>query len=327
MLFKTTNKLIEFAELSTTVNFNNVKLTIRMIEQQHIIPAIGQELYALLDDAYTAAADENTLSDKYKILLEKVRDVIGPLVCYYYLPKADVKLSDSGAQRIETGTNKTAYQNQVLNFREQNLRESEMATELLLQFLEDKKTDYPQWQSSEAFAEYRSLFIKSGKEFDKNFRTASPCRNYMAMRSRMVDVENHTIKKLLGAELFAALKKTDADPDGVFSDPEKELLIKIKKAVAYLTVAESIPFLNVRIDTNGLTVMASNRAQNDEMATRQTAADKALNAYIDAAREAGQAWVNDIADWIKENITVTVVVDTVETPSGNTERKGNFGLI
>ncbi len=72
-----------------------------------------------------------------------MRSVIGPLTCYYYAPKADVKLSDSGMRRAETGTLKTAYIEQRSEFKEANLREGEAATEALLYFLEEKKSRLP----------------------------------------------------------------------------------------------------------------------------------------------------------------------------------------
>ena len=301
MLFKTTIRLVDFAKLASTVNFSNIAPTLRMVEEQHIIPVLGYELYNTLTVAYTAAANEGSLTTQHISLLEKTRNVIGPVGCYYYAPKAEVLLSDAGAQRLETATNKTAYQNQVVNFREQNLRESEMATELLLQFLEKNKADYSEWTASEAFKDYRSLFIKSGSEFNKCFPSASPWRNYIAMRGRMVDVEEISIREVLGNDLFEILKTKDLDALGTFTDKEQILLYKVKKAVAYLTVASSIPFLNVRLDANGISVKATAGAQNDDVASRVAALNPALNSLIEASREGGKTWINNISEYMKEN--------------------------
>ena len=86
MLFKSTIRLVDFAKLASTINFQNVKPTIGMVEEQFIIPVIGETLYNDLNTAYTAALTEDLLSSKQMALLEKVRKVIGPLVCNYYLP-------------------------------------------------------------------------------------------------------------------------------------------------------------------------------------------------------------------------------------------------
>lgn len=342
MLFKTKDKLIEYAELSASINFNSIKPTLRVVETNHLIPFLGKELYNALNDAYTAAADETTLSADQKLLLDQCRCVIGPMLCYHYAPKAEVKLSDAGAQRLETSTNKTAYQNQVVNFREQNLREAEMATELLLQFLEDNKTLYPDWQASDAFKDYRSLFIKSGGEFDKLFSSSTPYRNYWAMRSKMLDVEENNIRTLVGDTIYNNLKTKDQDPAGTFTSKEEDLIKKLKRVIAYLTVSFSIPFLNVRIDGNGITVMsASGRAQNDEMAKRGAANEKALDLIIEKSEAAAKSWVNNVIDFLNNNVAdftgwpLVVVVDdpandhTVVTDDNNVNENitGSFGLV
>lgn len=335
MLFKKTDKLLEYAEL-TTVNFTSVKATIKMVEQQHLVPILGKELYQSLNDAYTAEADESELEDALKLLLDKCRSVIGPYLCYYYTPKAEVKLSDAGAQRQESTTNKTAYQNQVNNFREQNLREAEQATELLLEFLEDNKNDYQEWIDSQAFTEYRSLFIKSGSEFDKLFTSASPCRNYWAMRATMKDVEENNIRTIIGDTLFAALKEKDTEAEPDFAEKEKDLIYKIKKVTAYLTVCFAIPFLNVRLDGNGITVMAVNGAQNDAVASRSAAGNSALNIIIEKCEAAAKSWTNNLIDFLNKNATefegwpLEAATSTENAPaetSGNEELTGSFGMV
>jgi hypothetical protein len=326
MLFKTTVRLVSYANLASTVNFSNVSPTIRTVEEQHIIPLLGKELYNALNTAYTSAAvDESDLSATNKALLEMVRNVIGPLVCYYYAPKAEVIVSDAGVHRQETNSNHTAFQNQVVNFKEINLLESENATEQLLQFLEDKKADYPTWQTGDGFADYRSLFIKTGTEFKNLFPSHSPCRNYFAMRPRMKDVEENGIRKLLGDDLYNTLKQIDLDPVGVFTDIQKDLVFKIKKAVAYLTVAEAIPFLNVRIDTNGLTVKSTARAQDDLVASRTAASERAISNYIDACKSAGKDWINSVQDWIDTN-TTNAAIPIPDVITGNIDRIGSFGM-
>lgn len=298
MLFKKTDKILEYAEL-TTVRFTSLVPTIRLVEQQHIIPQLGMELYTSLNDAYIAATDEASLTDLQKNLLDKCRQVIGPYLCYYYVPKSEVKLSDSGAQRLETATNKTAYQNQVVNYREQNLREAELATEFLLQYLDENKTDFPSWASSAGFAKYKDLFIKSGTEFNELFISQSPYRNYMAMRATMQDVEQNNIRTLLGDMLFNALKEKDQTGSTPFTANEKDLVFKVKKVIAYLTVANAIPFLNVRMDANGITIVsAAGRAQDDRLAKMQSADKDALNNIIEKCQAAAKSWINNVESFL-----------------------------
>lgn len=336
MLFKKTDKILEYAEL-TTVRFTSLMPTIRLVEQQHIIPQLGKDLYNLLNNAYTAAADETTLSDAMKALLDKCRCVIGPYLCYYYAPKSEVKLSDAGAQRLESPTNKTAYQNQVVNFREQNLREAELATELLLQFLDENPLTYPLWLATQGFEKYKSLFIKSGSEFNEFFASHSPYRNYMAMRTNMLDVEQNNIRPLLGDPLFNRLKSNDRDGIELFSPAESDLLFKVKKVIAYLTVAGSIPFLNVRMDANGITVMGNTRVQNDDTGKRQSADKAMLENVIEKSNAAAKSWINNVTTFIEahkedfKNYLTEPLVNEVQKPPVIKDTQptlgGSYGLI
>jgi hypothetical protein len=333
MLFKDSKKLKEYAQLSGEINFLSLKATLRMVEQKHIITILGKGLYSILDTDYNAEPDENALPAPIKKLLLQCRMVIGPMLCCYHIDKSDVILGDSGAQRTETATNKTAFQYQGTKFKEANLREGEDATELLLQFLEDNKADYPLWTASDIFKQYRSLFIKTGNEFNELYPSQSPYRNYWAMRTKMLDVEENIIRPFLGDTMIDALKVIDQTPAPAFSTKEKQLLFKLKKAIANYTVAFAVPQMNVRINANGLSVIAtSSFSTNDNDNTRSLANDTAINALIKSCNTTGQEWITNAIKYLKDNKTdfpdwigfsETTII---ETASPNADLKGTFGM-
>jgi hypothetical protein len=332
MIFKDSIKLQEYAQLSGEVNYVGLKPTLRIVEQKYILTVLGKELYEELDTAYTAATNESSLSVRLKNLLTQCRMVAGPMFCVMYAPKSDVLLSDSGMQRTETTNNKTAYQYQGTKFIEANLREAEDATELLLQFLEINKVDYPTWVNSDQFKEYKILFIKTGGAFDTFFPSASPQRNYFAMRQKMIDVEQIHIKKMLGSTLYTDLKTKDVA--GTTSEKEKELLFKIKKAVANLTVAFAIPFLNVKINAEGLSVMASaSFSTNDAQNVRQQVMDKSLSSFREACLTTGQEWIKEAQEYLTANQsdftswTGFTTATTVSTESPNKNFITTFGIV
>ena len=327
MLFKNTILVSQFAPIATTTNFASLSPIIGNVEEDYIIPVLGQTTYDDLNNAYIAVTDESTLSDPQKALLQKCRSAIAPLVALNFLPGAEVKLSDAGAQRIETASNKTAYQNQVNNFRIQMLNDHDRAIERLYKFLEANKADYPDWQTSDEFINYRSLFIKTGGEFDNNLKSSSPYRNYYGIRNYIFDVEQNLIQNLLGPDLFSTLKTIDADPAGVFTDIQSDLLVKVKKAIAFLATAKAIPFLIVLLDSDGFTVQGAARAQDDQIAKRVAAGTDSLNAYISACNREAKEWINAIEAWLVINVIQPVEVYYV-TPNdtGNDCRIGSFGM-
>lgn len=302
MLFKDANKLKEFAQVSGTITFDEVRATISLVEEQHIVPFIGRALYSSIDTAYNAQPNESALSNNQKDLIAKCRQVIGSYFTYYYALKSDVSLTDGGIRRMETQTHKTAYQYQVKQFLESMLRQAEIYTEQLISFLEQKKSDYSEWTASDEFKAYRSLFIKTGAEFNDNFPTHSPYRNYMAMRGKMVDVEELIIRPFLGDSLYNSLKEKNKEVTPSFTDKEKVLLVRLKKAIANFTISQSIPYLNVRIAENGLSVISQTpRSSSDEMASRSNADSASVSLVMESAERSARSWMDSAAVYLRDN--------------------------
>lgn len=299
MLVRTSAILKQYAQIGANWNYEDLYASLRMVELKYIVPVLGRDLYDVLDAAITAATEQDPLNPDFDSLLKQCRMAIGPLFCYFHADKADVQFSASGMQRTETQTNKNAYQEQRSKFKEANLAEGEEALEMLQQFLETNQEDYPEWLDSDNFKRYRSLFIKSGTQFNELFPSHTPYRNYWMLRPKMQHIEETVIRKFLGSELYDHLKTEDAKQDPDFSEEEVLLLDKIKKAIANLSVALAVPFLNVRISNNGLTVPAvTSFSQNDAENTRNGVADKMLSTFITSCTNAGTDWITNATDYL-----------------------------
>lgn len=304
MLFKSTTQLKEYATVSGNGDFNGYKASLRVVENKFIIPILGDEQYKELNEAVNSGEGEDQFSDQEKNLLEKCRMAIGPLFCYVHADKTDISFTESGIRRAETDGLKTAYQYQKNDFKTANLAEGEDALELLLQFLEEHKEEYESWTSSKSFEKYRSLFIKSGFEFNEFFPSATPYRNYWAMRTKMLDIEENTIRPFLGDAIFDELKEIDANVLSNFTDLEYKLLFKIKKAIANLTVAYAAPLLNVQIIGNDLTIHAATSfTTNDNDNKRAGIIDNALSIFIKSCESAGRDWLNNADKFLNDNKT------------------------
>ncbi|MFC4261920.1 DUF6712 family protein [Ferruginibacter yonginensis] len=328
MLFKTSIILRQYCSLGET-NFFAIKSTIQNVEDKHIIPVLGREQYNALNEAYKNATDETLAPGPLKELLEQCRKVIAPYVCYYHAPKADATLSDAGFKRSETESSKTAYQYQLANYREANLLEAEAATENLISFLEAEINNYELWANSDAYKTYKSLFIRKASEFNDFFPSASPYRNFFAMKPKMLAVEEMGIRNFLGDALFADIK-TKYNGAGALSEKEQVLLFKLKNAIANLTVAAAVPLLNVKIAENGLTLStAGARSTNDNINSRSAADANAINALIETCKNTGKSWIENAGKFLKENATdfATWPGNVSQTVSiGRNEQNSVFGI-
>ena len=302
MLIKDTDTLRKYANISGTLNFYSAEPTLRAVERKYIVTNIGRTLYEALESAIRAVTLEEPLHPDWIDLLDRCRMVIGPMICFMYGDVADVKLSDAGMQRSETATNKTAFQEQRSKFKEANLLLGEQALEDLFTFLQEKMIAYPEWAESKEFKISTSLFIQSADEFDECYRSPTPYRNYMAMRQYMTGIEEINIKPFLGEELFTGLKEKSTSD---FTGEENELLQKIKKAIAFLTIGFAAPLLQARIGSNGITIPApANFNGNDNDNTRAGITDKFYSSFVNRCNESATAWLTEAHNFITKNKTL-----------------------
>jgi hypothetical protein len=297
MLFKDKETMQQYISVAASVSLLDVTGTIEFVESKILKPILGRDLYKELHDDFNQ--NEAGLDDDQKELLDYCRKVIAPYVCYNYAPKAAVQLSSAGTQRTETNNSKTSYAYQDVNFRAQHLLEGETACEVLLAYLDENWADEEIWTGSKEFENYKSLFIKTGIDFNEFYPSPSPYRNYHAMRFKMIEVEDGDIQKQLSPELFDYLKEKDRSPDPDWSKEEKQLLFRIKKAIAYHTVATAIPHLNIRIDENGITIASDNSTVSNKDQKITKAADPAsLRMLIDSCYASGNDWLTKAVELI-----------------------------
>ncbi len=333
MLIRTSAILKKYAQITANWTYADLEASLRMVELKYIQPVLGKDLYDVLDAAITAATVQDPLHDDFVNLLHQCSMAIGPLFCFFHADKADVLFSASGMQRVESNTNKNAYQEQRSKFKETNLLEGEEALEMLQQFLETNQEDYPEWLDSPNFTRYKSLFIKTGTEFNDLFPSHTPYRNYWALRPRMQHIEETTIRKFLGSELYVHLKEEDAKENPSFTEEEVILLGILKKAIANLTVAFAIPFLNVSISSNGLTVPAvTSFSQDDLYQNKNGIPDKMLSTFITSCTNAGTDWITNATEYLTDNETAFaswIGFDDAEDEdtSCNKDLNSSFGMI
>lgn len=325
MLINNTTELGKYMDATGTITFDKIKGTIEFVESTVLLPIIGEKLFTEIQDA----VKENTNDDDLLSLIDKCRKVIGPFTAYYFIPKAEVALTDGGATRTESNNTKTAFAYQVTNARAQRLLEGESNIELLLKYLNDHSTNFSNWSDSDEYKEYQSLFIKTGTDFSSLYKTHQPFRNFSAIRFKMVDVEMLTIRPYITTSLFDSLKEKDQQKDSEWSAEEKLLLFYIKKSIAYYSIAAAIPHLSIRIDQNGLSVVSDNSVTiNKDSEIRKDADPNKISMLINSCNASGSQYLQEAIKYITNNSEKfpdwEAPVKQTESSNNNHTRKGSF---
>lgn len=325
MLIKDTATLLKYTGVITAVKFNEMELTLDFVEKKQLLPILGWDQYKELDN-YTG--DEPNAAELAE-LIEYCRKVIGPYACAAYAPKVAVQLSSAGMQRTESENSKSAFAYQEKNFIAQQIAEGDAAIETLVQYLFKYKASFNSWTDSPEFKEMSKLFIKSGAEFDRLYKTNQPWRFYWAIRFKMVEVESLSIKKAITKPLFDSLKTKVAE-DAELTENEDELILMLKRAIVYQTLAAAIPHLNIRFDDNGITIVSDfGSIQGKE--SIKAADDNRVSKLIESCQDAAQMWLTQAVEFIAANAQSfeawTAPTQSSSNKTGNEPNSGVYAMI
>jgi hypothetical protein len=251
-------------------------------EQRHLLPLIGEEMYAKL----VAIAADNAANDQDKELLKKVRAVIAPLSYLIELPLIHSQLTDAGLRVISTDTMQAAHRwefNEVKNYFEEA---GAFAIENLLKFLFKHKADYAEWTGSEEFKALDALVFKTAADFAWYFPLAQPFRLFWDFRPLIKEVQDFYVVPAIGADFFTELM-ADAEP----SAEQKAAMIIIKKAVAQYTIIKAIEKRSTQIGTQGFTVKVLGAYSEGVDFDKQDAPDSRLSLLYRACERAGDSYL------------------------------------
>jgi hypothetical protein len=252
-----------------------------------------------------------------------------------------VKMTDNGA--VSTTPNSTLPISKWLFEKTQDtlMNVAFDATEVMLNFLFEKKAQFGEWTASNEYAEVNALLIKTGTEFSKQYTLYHPMRTFFSIRTVIADAQELYMKEALGEDLLAHLLTIDA-PDAKL----KPCINKLKKALAFFTIKRCCQHYNVRFSHEGFTVLSGEgNFDSADHSGRKNADPVDLDMKIRASEKTGQDFLglarNELVAYYKrteaplasENFKTAFdagplksYVDPTERTSGNENRKGIFSL-
>lgn len=221
------------------------------VENKHIIPLIGRTLYTALQTAY----DANTLSTEQAKLVKHIQLVSAAYSFFDELGQQMLTFGDTGVRKISQGGNTPIFNWELTETKNALLKAAYDGTEVLLNYLFDKKADYPDWTASDEYKKINNLLIKTGTDLDKQRSVYQPQRTFFLIQGIMEDVQLMYIQDDIGKELLAYLRDAAAP-----TDDEKECINLLKKALALFTIEKACKSYAVLFSDNGFTLVGENDA-------------------------------------------------------------------
>ncbi len=316
MLVRTTEHIRTVIPVNARADFENFEPYVDAVEDQFIIPVLGQALYDELDETI---ADDNGSDDQLK-LLKKVRYSLVHLVMYKGFDMLNVTYDTSGFERLKD--------NSIYRYQEENLKstfknEGYNGIDKLLEYLQAKIATFESFKSSAFYADMQRSFFPTTLEFSKEYRIGNSRLVFLQVSRFFTQVLDFKIKPVLGAALFdkvlAEMKKESEQ------DPNLMALIPyIRKPLAYLSVSDGFNELGMQITAKGLLfeTQESNSSSNIKM-TQATDAQKLV--VLDKAKINGERYLNMLLDYLKNNAATYPDFTQTELENTSPYRRDNNG--
>jgi hypothetical protein len=274
-------------------------------EQRHLLPMIGDEMYAKLA-VIAADADAN---DQDKELLKKARAIIAPLAYLIELPLIHTQLTDAGLRVISTANMEAAHRWEFNKAEDYFQDAGAFAIEAFLKFLFQHKADYAEWTGSEEFKALDALVFKTGAEFANYFPLSQPYRLFWDFRPLIKEVQDFYIISAIGEEFLTELLQA-ANP----SDEQKAAVVLIKKAVAQYTIIKAIEKRSTQIGTNGFTVKVTGSYIEDASAGKDNAPDARLSLLYASCERAGDSYLLQLKEYLNKNASAALFATYFNSP-------------
>jgi len=298
-IITTIDELKEYVEVANSLKFDTIKPSIALTKKS-IKSCVGDELYIKLIDAYSDSDFKvKAMPVPLKALAMLVQGATANISMSLLVSRISVSVSDSGIIRNDNESQKTAYQYQEVNLRESYLRAGNGYLDDILIYLENNKSNFPEWVSSPSFLDYNKYFIRSSEQFSSCYNINESRLAFMSVRYIMKRIEDFQVKDIVGSKLFKVLKE-QLKSDTVTIVNKILLDDFIRPGVALITISKGVWERALDISENGVSVSVMGSSGNNQL--RQEAAVAKQQKMADQLLADGNEYLSRMGVFLDKNI-------------------------
>lgn len=248
-LLDTTAELkLHNSAITGDLEISNIQSFIDDAIEQHTVPAIGRTQFNTLVDGKAGYAAGSVQATLIKLLQKSVTAFAIAL----YTNDGAVEISDAGIHVTKSEKRLPASDKKILALRRQNMQAGYFALEIALIYAEDNKATFTDYAASDERLKNLAGYINASSDFPQTIPVSAEL--YARIRAIQLRVEVDLIDTILGDTIADDLRAHIIA--GALTNPETELLKKVRNALAPLTLAEAIPYQLVSIDPTGAYVFS-----------------------------------------------------------------------
>ena len=268
----------EIAEYLGTIEVSVQALEIpkRQAKREYLYPSLGRGVVREIEDSEDAE------------LLSLYKEAYAQFIMVKDTPRLEVRVTDNGLVRAGDGESSSpiAYKNQVDNLNVSYEDAGYAALDDLIEYMITES--FQPWLDSDKYIESQSLIISSGGMFNSFYKLKHPALLYEYLKQSIRYVQNLILAKDFGDDLLSAMLGFKDSTE----EEEKNIYIKLQSAVAYLSVAESLNELQVKITSEGLTLSGNSTGAHYNK-VKSAADGRSISDAKDALKSKGLAYIED----------------------------------
>ena len=206
-LVENIEQLRDIVKISASIPFGTVVPFLNTAEEVYLVRFLGR---SLVNKLKLEVLDEN-----YNSLYEKAVKAEGLLAMWLGNSELSVRISDSGFTVERTDSLAPASDTKIAQVKESLCIRAFQHLDIVLQYLEENPTLFPEWVYSHYYASRYKNYLKSARQF-QNFGSVNidySLLRYEEMRPLMQQVEERYVRELIGVELNNELRALDTTPD------------------------------------------------------------------------------------------------------------------
>ncbi len=295
-LITTTEQIREFVPVASSFKFDEIEPQINDVEQEYIIPIIGQ---AQFDTLVALGGPTGTNLE----LIKRCRNALAKLAVMKWIPFGNINVQSGGFSVKATDTAQIASQWRVDKLEEDMRREGWNALHRILTYLWSQPEGiFDDWDASDEKVEHRNWLIYSVDDFNKYYFIQNSYELFCRIKPGQREVMNQYILPILGQDLYDQV--LDQVVSGTLTADNNALMEYIRRATAPLTIYESVASMGIDLSHWGITTL-ENADNGDNTAIRKPASPDRLSFALRKAGTDGRKHLGALRAFLNNNASST----------------------
>lgn len=307
MLINNTTELKKYIPVSIALAYEDIAPQLRMVERDTILPKFSKAVYDYITDLDHAAEDDA------RHLLSLLCEATAHLAVLEYLSIGQVHISSSGVMINSSQNQKTAFEWQVRDAKNQTARIGWSAIESAMAFLSGLPPGDLRnaWQTTDTYTQAQQMLIPSLRKFQQHVHLGNSHLLYQRLLPVQLQNQEEHIRPLMGEALWTRVLSFEQEPAPTAKAALTKLHRMLCRALAYETMADGFLDTVLILSDNGPLIIDGLQSRLSD--AKATAPETFIHAVATSYRQKADGSVTEVLAYAQSQ--VAILPEYAQSPS------------